>query len=164
MFVYDPFTVDAKPYLSEIARCFNECGLDAIMIGNAAAAINGAPVTTLDVDFMIEQTDHNFRKLAAIAQRMKCQLMEMKLRDGNYMYRIAHASEPLIVDVLFAPAGIKDFDELARNASTVMFDGNALRVASLADVLRSKKAAGREKDTATIPLLEKTLVEKSRQT
>jgi hypothetical protein len=37
--------------------------LEAILIGNAAAAIQGAPVTTVDFDFMFRATPANLAKL-----------------------------------------------------------------------------------------------------
>jgi hypothetical protein len=41
------------------------------------------------------------------------------------------------------------------------FDGHYLDVASLADIIRSKKAAGRPKDLALVYVLESTLAEKA---
>lgn len=40
-----------RPYLALIARLLHEEKLDAVLIGNAAAALQGAPVTTIDLDF-----------------------------------------------------------------------------------------------------------------
>jgi len=45
--------MDARPFLETLAKLLQETGLEAILIGNAAAAIQGAPVTTLDFDFII---------------------------------------------------------------------------------------------------------------
>lgn len=155
--------MDAKPYLDRIAERFAAANLDAVMIGNAAAAINGAPVTTLDVDFMVEQTAENYRKLAALAQQMNCQFVELKLVDDNYMYRLFHRTEPLVVDFLFAPAGLGDFAAVRRNSTEVLFGGHPLRIAALEDILASKKAAARPKDLASIPILEMTIDERRKQ-
>ena len=38
--------MDAAPYLEQIAKLFNELNLDAVMIGNAAASIQGSPAIT----------------------------------------------------------------------------------------------------------------------
>ena len=155
--------MNAKPYLDGIAGHFASVGLDAVMIGNAAAAINGAPVTTMDVDFLVEQTPENYRKLAALSQRMDCQLVEMKLVGGAYMYRLVHRSEPLIIDILFKPSGGLDFAAWKRHSSELFFGEYPLRIAALSDVLASKKAAARPKDLASIPILEMTLDERSKQ-
>ena len=34
-----------------------------VMVGNAAAAIQGAPVTTVDIDFLFRKTPVNVKKL-----------------------------------------------------------------------------------------------------
>jgi len=41
--------------------------LEAVLIGNAAAALHGAPVTTLDFDFMFRKNPVNLRKLKVLA-------------------------------------------------------------------------------------------------
>jgi hypothetical protein len=55
--------MDAGPLLKSIARALHKARLEAIMVGNAAAAMHGAPVTTLDIDFMFIKTSGNLRKL-----------------------------------------------------------------------------------------------------
>jgi hypothetical protein len=59
----------------------------------------------------------------------------------------------------FIPARTRGFDDLIRDAARVDIAGMTLLVASLADVIRSKEAAGRDKDRAALPLLRKLLSE-----
>ncbi|PWU12178.1 MAG: hypothetical protein C5B50_21970 [Verrucomicrobia bacterium] len=59
--------MSAAPLLEEIIRALARRGLEGIMIGNAAAAIQGAPVTTLDFDFMFRATPTNLTKLKRFA-------------------------------------------------------------------------------------------------
>ena len=48
--------MNATPLLGRILGALKEHDLEAVLIGNAAAAIHGAPVTTLDFDFMFRDT------------------------------------------------------------------------------------------------------------
>ena len=59
--------MNAAPLLRRIARALTECRLEAVLIGNAAAALQGAPVTTLDFDFLFRTSPTNIRKLKVFA-------------------------------------------------------------------------------------------------
>lgn len=62
------------------------------------------------------------------------------------------------VDLCFAPAGFAGgFDALAPGKVIVVVSGVAFAVASLADVVLSKRAAGRPKDIVALPELEARL-------
>ncbi len=66
------------------------------------------------------------------------------------------------LDVALLPDGTQGYDDLHRSATREQIT-ETLRVdvASLADVIRSKEAAGREKDRAVLPILRQVL-ERSR--
>ena len=59
--------MDVGPILAEIAALLDRHRLEAVMIGNAAAALHGAPVTTIDIDFLFRKTPGNLKKLKAVA-------------------------------------------------------------------------------------------------
>ena len=52
--------------LRDALAAMNQNRLEAVMIGNAAAALHGAPVTTIDVDFMFRATPHNLHEGTSI--------------------------------------------------------------------------------------------------
>jgi len=64
-------SVDAAPLLAEVGRLLQKFHLDAVLIGNAAAALQGAPVTTVDLDFFFRKTPANLRKLKALAAGLR---------------------------------------------------------------------------------------------
>jgi hypothetical protein len=62
------------------------------------------------------------------------------------------------LDICFTPSGIRGYRDLRREAMrTRIGPGISVSVASLRDVIRSKEAAGRDKDLAQLPLLRRTL-------
>ena len=66
------------------------------------------------------------------------------------------------LDIALLPDGTRGYDDLRRGASRERItDTLEVSVASLADVIRSKEAAGREKDRAVLPVLRQVL-ERSR--
>jgi hypothetical protein len=63
--------MDAEPLLAEVGQALLTIGLEAVLIGNAAAALQGAPVTTVDFDFLFRRTPRNLQKLKALATELR---------------------------------------------------------------------------------------------
>jgi hypothetical protein len=66
------------------------------------------------------------------------------------------------LDLVMTPAGTGGYADLIRDSEELRIAVDPelrVNVASLADVIRSKEAAGRDKDRATLPLLRRTLEE-----
>jgi hypothetical protein len=62
------------------------------------------------------------------------------------------------LDLTFQPSGTRGYADLRRDAIEIeVADGVCILVASLADVIRSKEAAGREKDRLVLPRLRRLL-------
>ena len=62
------------------------------------------------------------------------------------------------LDVTFCPSGTSGFADLKRDATDIeAADRLHILVASLEDVIRSKEAAGREKDRLALPRLRRLL-------
>ena len=60
--------MDAQPELALVAKALNEHALEAILIGNMAAALHGAPVSTIDIDLFFRKTPRNMQKLKRVAE------------------------------------------------------------------------------------------------
>lgn len=58
------------------------------------------------------------------------------------------------LDVTFRPSGFTGYEELLENAVLIDVAGVRVTVASIDDVIRSKRAANRPKDRASLPELE----------
>ena len=154
--------MDASPLLKKIARALHMVRLEAIMVGNAAAALQGAPVTTLDIDFMFRKNPTNMRKLKVFAKELDAQILK-PFYPVSSLYRIVNDDTGIQVDFMSTLHGIKSFENLCSDAVEVEFEGYTLRVASLEKIIRSKKTLGRPRDLAVIEILEKTLDEKKKR-
>ena len=60
--------------------------------------------------------------------------------------------------ISFKPSGTDGYEDLVRTALRVDVRGEQLSVASLADIIRSKEAAGRPKDFTALPALQERLI------
>ncbi|MFN0105989.1 MAG: hypothetical protein ACKV2U_28365 [Bryobacteraceae bacterium] len=145
--------MDAGIYLREIAEQFAKLSLEAILIGNAAAAIQGAPVTTIVIDFLFRKTPANVAKLKKFAKALDLVIFN-PLYPASQMFRLMRESDMLQVDFCVRIDGIRTYESLRSRATLVPFGKAHLLVASMADIIKSKRAAGRPKDLATLVTLE----------
>jgi hypothetical protein len=148
--------------------------VEFIVIGGIAARLRGAPLLTQDVDVTLSDEPRNLERLAIALEELDARLRSATEPDG-----VSFPFDPGLLesakvrtlttkfgdlDLVMAPAGTGGYKDLNRDANelTVAVDPDlTVKVASLADVIRSKEAAGREKDRAALPLLRRTLEESS---
>jgi predicted nucleotidyltransferase len=153
--------VDAAPLLTEVATRLSEAGLEAVLIGNAAAALQGAPVTTVDFDFFFRNTPRNRAKLKLVARALNATILR-PYYPASEMYRVVRDSDGLQLDFMAVIHGLRSFEGVKARASRIEIGGVPVLVASLDDIIRSKRAAGRPRDRAVLEILEKAREEASR--
>jgi len=153
--------MNAEPLLTSVVAALATVKLEAILIGNAAAALQGAPVTTVDFDFMFRTTPANLVKLKRFAQRMEAQVFR-PYYPASALYRVMNDDRGLQVDFRPVIHGVKSFNSLRSRAQKIELGGHPLWVADLADIIASKRAAGRPRDRAVLELLEQTWREKEK--
>lgn len=138
-----------------------------VLIGGIAAAIHGSPYVTTDVD-VTPQLDHgNLQRLSAALEALDARIRTEGVPEG---LPFSHDADSLArnaiwnlstrhgdVDLVLRPAGTDGYDDLTKDADDLEIMGVVVRVASLADVVRSKAAAGRDKDRVQLPLLRRLL-------
>jgi predicted nucleotidyltransferase len=154
--------MDAAPVLKAIAKALHKARLEAIMVGNAAAALHGAPVTTIDIDFMFRKTSVSLRKLKVLANELNAQILK-PFYPVSDLYRVVNEDTGMQIDFMPVLHGIRSFESLRSDAIEVEFEGYKIKVASLEKIIRSKTALGRPRDKAVLDILEKTLSEKKKK-
>jgi hypothetical protein len=141
--------------IAQIAEALNDARLEAVIVGNTAASLHGAPVMTEDVDIVVRDTESNRHKLARVARTLggshPTELSDMMRGKRIYL-------PEAYLDVIFGRiAGNLGFESLRSRGTAMNIGDGRVYVASLADVIRSKRAAGRAKDKIVLPILEQTL-------
>jgi hypothetical protein len=140
----------------EIAKAFRDENVDYLFIGKSGAILLGYPGTTQDVDIFPERSPENGRRIVTALRRLGFDIaaeLEREIIAGKDFVQIK--SGPFDVDLVFAPDGINSFAEASARGLTE----GIFRVANLRDIIASKRASGRQKDTIELPLLESFRVE-----
>lgn len=124
-----------------------------LVIGGIAAVLHGVPRATFDLDILIEATPDN-------AQRLLAALLEAGLGTANLTTperllanEITIFNDWVRIDVQISTPGLTFKDAWDRR-ETMNFRGQSFYVVSRADLIASKRAAGREQDLNDIRFLE----------
>src|SRR5262249_8606949 len=133
---------------------------EAILIGNAGAALQGAPVSTVDIDFLFRKTPANMKKLKALAVSLEAQILRPYYPISG-LYRISRDDDGLQLDFMTVIDGIRSFEGLRKRSKTIRVADAEITVAALADIIKSKRAAGRDRDRAVLDALQKALDEET---
>lgn len=139
-----------------------------VVIGGLAAEIHGSPYITRDVDVTPARNRENFARLAAALRELEARLrvvdldepLEIALDERSFDQGTTWTFVTRYgnLDIALLPDGTGGFDDLKRGATRErLTDDLEVEVASLADVIRSKEAAGREKDRVVLPALREVL-------
>ncbi|NKB86704.1 MAG: hypothetical protein GKS06_00585 [Acidobacteria bacterium] len=144
-------------------------GVRYVLIGGLAATLHGSPHLTTDVDITPSTSRQNLAALAAALVDLEARIRVGTSPDGLPFERSAEALERADIwnlvtshgalDLTFTPSGTQGFDDLRRDALAITVRDLAIKVASLADIIRSKEAANREKDRLVLPTLRRLLDE-----
>lgn len=150
--------------LSEVLVGLLEAGVDFILVGGLAAVIQGAPITTMDVDIVHSQSAENIDRLltflqsvGAVYRRLDDKLIEPKERDllGKGHVLLVTGIGPL--DVLAVIEGGRSYEDLLQHTVEIDFRGHTLRVLDLKTLIELKKSSTDPKDKQRLPVLRETL-------
>ena len=148
-----------------------EAGVRFVLVGGMAAILHGDVGVTIDLDVVPEREPENLDRLAialcALGARIRATGEPEALPfDCSSAFFRNLASDSILnlttqagdLDLTFRPSGTEGYADLRRDAVEIEAeDGVRILVASLADVIRSKEAAGREKDRMALPRLRRLL-------
>ncbi len=152
---------------AEMLSKLSGAGVDFLLIGGMAAVLHGDAGVTFDLDIVPARDAENLERLAVALRAL-----EARIRAPDAPSGLAFDSSPEFfrdlpqdailnlttpigdLDLTFRPSGTSGYEDLKRDAIRIeAAAGVRILVASLADVIRSKDAANREKDRTALPRL-----------
>jgi predicted nucleotidyltransferase len=132
-----------------------------IIVGAYAAIMRGSALRTDDLDICYERTPDNYRKivraltpysprLRGTPEHLKAPFDERSLAQGT---NFTLATDLGNLDLLGEMSGVGGYRQIMSDATLIDLGGISCHVASLDTIIRSKEAADRPKDRATLPEL-----------
>lgn len=141
-----------------LLRALHDNDVEFVVIGMTAAWLQGSPAVTVDLDVTPHKDLENAERLAAALNELRARprgrVEPTQLEGADFLgWRHQHfVTDAGPLDVVFDAAGIGDHDRVA--SVVVRIDDMAVRVATLEEVIASKRALDRPKDRAAMPALE----------
>jgi hypothetical protein len=152
-------------------RVLVEHEVDFIVVGGVCAVLHGAPLGTLDLDVVHARTPANLDRLVTALRALGAYYREQPQRrlqpDQSHLATAGHqllitSFGPL--DLLGTLSSGEGYEELLSQTLVVQAGERlAIRTLDLPSLIRTKEAAGRDKDKLALPVLRRTLEEKQRQ-
>lgn len=144
-----------------------------VVIGGYAAVLAGVPLVTRDIDITPATDQANLQRLADALKELHAAISvgpgeppvplpadPVLLARTEILNLTTDAGE---LDITTRPDGTDGYEDLKRHANQQQLAGGLhISIASLQDIIRSKTAAGRAKDLATLPDL-RAMLDSSRQ-
>lgn len=136
-------------------------GVRFIVVGGFAANLQGSPSFTSDLDICYARDVANLEALATVLRSLEARLRGV---DREVPFRLdarslkagdsfRFATDAGSFDILGTPSGTGGFDDLVRTGDRMEVNGRIILVASVDDLIRMKRAAGRPKDLIEIEVL-----------
>jgi hypothetical protein len=158
----------AERRLLALLRALTEAHVDVILVGGLAAALDGAPISTFDVDIVHSREPANIRRLLGALGKLEASFRiqpERRMRpeeshlagSGHLNLNTRHG--PL--DLLGTIGRGRGYEALVPHSAEMdLGDDVRIRVLDLETVIAVKEEVGGEKDLATLAVLKRTLREK----
>jgi hypothetical protein len=124
-----------------------------VVIGGIAAILHGVPRITLDLDILIEATPSNAARLLEAFLEARLGTAALTTPEELLAREITIFNDWVRIDVQTATPGLV-FAEVWRRRKTMHYRRQAFHVVSRADLIASKKAAGRPVDLEDVRMLE----------
>ncbi len=154
----------------DILRVLGRHRVDFILVGGVAAVLEGAPVSTFDLDIVPAPEPDNRERLLAALRELNARYLdpagrhilpdEAKLATLR-VHQLATDAGPL--DVLTTIGHDLTYAKLDGRTRDYEVEGLRVRCLNLDAIIESKEQADREKDRAVLPVLRRTLERRREQ-
>ncbi len=141
--------------------------VDFVVVGGVAAVLEGAPISTFDLDIVHDRSPANVARLLSALADLDAHYRDLTGRvlrpearglEGQGHHLLLTRCGPL--DVLGAIGHGHGYQELIADSTERQLGDITVHVLGLEALIRTKLEAGRDKDRAVLAILRRTLEER----
>lgn len=139
--------------LKEFIELLSSNNVEYLLVGGHAVAFHGHPRYTGDIDFFIRMSPSNVQRLLTVLSAFgfgSLGITERDLLEPKRILQLGHP--PNRIDILNSISGV-DFESAWESRIESSMDGQPVVIIGWNELLRNKKAAGRQKDLADLEKL-----------
>jgi hypothetical protein len=155
------------PKFKEALEVLARHEVDFIVVGGVAAVLEGAPISTFDLDIVHDRSPENVARLLAALADLDARYRDLAGRilrpearglEGEGHHLLLTRCGPL--DVLGRIGHGHGYHELIADSTVRQLGEYSVHVLGLEALIRTKLEAGRDKDRAVLAILRRTLEER----
>ncbi len=139
--------------LQNVFKSFQQHDVLYVVIGGIASILHGVPRATFDLDILIEATPQNAQRLLGALLDAGLGTASLTNVEDLLANEITIFKDRVRIDVQTSTPGLK-FEDAWKRKSAMKYREQEFYVVSKADLILSKKAAGRDVDLEDVRLLE----------
>jgi hypothetical protein len=150
--------------LGAILEGLSAAGIDFILVGGLAAVVQGAPITTMDVDIVPNQSPKNIGRLFsflksvdAVHRRPDDKLIEPRGGDLSGKGHALFTTRFGPLDILAVIEEGRAYEDLIEHTVAVAFRNHTIRVLDLGMLIQLKRTSTDPRVRQRLPVLEETL-------
>jgi hypothetical protein len=154
----------------ELLRSLVERDVDFIVVGGVAAVLEGAPVSTFDLDIVYSPDEANITDLCSVLDALDAVYVDPggrrirptadRLRGGDHhLLRTTYGR----LDVMGSVGDGLGYSDLLPISGVRTIHGLEIHVLTLEALITTKEFANRPKDRAVLDLLRETLAQRERE-
>lgn len=158
---------DEKPSFRAALEALSRHRVEFIVVGGVAAVLNGAPISTFDLDVVHARATDNIDRLMRALAEIDAHYRDQTNRrlppnpallagDDHHLFRTKVG--PL--DVLGTIGVGHGYDELLTESEKLPLGVFVVHILNLRTLIRIKEETGRDKDRAVLAILRRTLAER----
>ena len=138
----------------DMLQCLADEKVRFLLVGAYALAAHGYPRATMDIDIWVLPALENAQAVLRALRRFGAPLHNLTVADlqrDDTILQIGVA--PRRIDIITGASGL-DFETAFSHSTATVVEGIRIRIPSIDDLIRNKRASGRTKDLADVEALQ----------